>query len=81
MSADRPKVETIDDVKAWIAEHDGRIDAWWYSQHKLNEKMEDRMDCYSRRLHIVEKRMMFWAGAAGAIGAFLGGLIPRLMGG
>ena len=30
----------LEEVKLWIAEHDGRIDAWWEAQHEWNARME-----------------------------------------
>ena len=29
------------DHSAWIAEHDGRVNAWWTAQHALNETQKE----------------------------------------
>ena len=59
----------------WRAEHDGRINAWWEAQRVWNDKLEARMNTYSKRLSAVEKRMVFFAGGAAAVGSGLGALI------
>jgi len=37
-------IDDLDDVKAWIAHHDGRIDALWDSQKGWNATVERRLD-------------------------------------
>ena len=37
-------IDDLDDVKAWIAHHDGRIGALWDAQHEWNRKVERRLD-------------------------------------
>jgi len=59
-------------LKLWVAEHDGRIEAWWANQHAWNEKIEERLCDLALRLSAVEKRMMWWAGAAAGAGGWMG---------
>jgi hypothetical protein len=32
-----PKIESMEDVSAWVNEHDGRIGAWWEAQRDWND--------------------------------------------
>lgn len=72
------KVEKIEDILAWIQDHDGRIDAWWEAQHRTNERMESRLDGLSRRMTAVEKKIMWITGAAAAIGSFAAPIVTKL---
>ncbi len=69
-----PRLETLDDVKMWIAEHDGRITAWWDQQHKWNGNMDLKCEAMNKRLTAVEKRVIFFSGFAAAVGALIGNL-------
>lgn len=62
---DASQIQTLEDVKLWAVEHDARIDAWWREQFRKNDGVECRMSS-------VERKVMWLAGAAAAIGAFLG---------
>jgi len=62
----------LEAIKLWVAEHDGRIEAWWVNQRSWNEKVEERLSDLTIRLSAVEKRMMWFAGAAAATGGWLG---------
>ena len=33
-------IDTLDDLKAWAHDHDGRNDAYWEAQHHWNDKLE-----------------------------------------
>ena len=72
----RPTITSLDDVKTWIAEHDGRIDAYWDAQFRLNSKMEDKLAEVNVRLNAVEKRIAWIAGGAAAVGALAGSMLP-----
>ena len=69
------RVETLADVKTWIADHDGRIDAYWDAQHALNSDNEERFKALDTRLTSMEKRVIGFSGAAAGIGALVGTLI------
>lgn len=86
------RIESLDDVRAWIAEHDGRINAWWESQHQWNAREEsrrlaregelsDRIDRISDRVHSLERRVVYVAGVMSALGALGGNLILSTFGG
>ena len=49
----------------WQAEHDGRINAWWEQQFKLNTDLMTRVS-------IVERRMIYASGFAAGVGALIG---------
>jgi len=59
-------------MQLWVAEHDGRIEAWWEAQREWNAKMETQVIGLTQRLTAVEKRMMWWAGAAAGAGGWIG---------
>jgi len=63
----------IIDVQRWQAEHDGRINAWWEQQFRVNQSFE-------KRLVAVERKVIWASGFAAGIGALTGGMITRLLG-
>ncbi len=65
----------MSDVKAWIADHDGRNDAYWEAQHSLNGKTEESLDMNALRLAALEKRIVWITGFAAAVGAGIGSAI------
>ena len=75
------RVDTLDDVKVWIADHDGYITAWWQQQREWNDRVDRKISSVNTRLTSVEKRIIYVAGAASAFGSGLGYLILRLAGG
>ena len=70
----------IESIRMWIAEHDGRIEAWWVQQREWNNRMEERMETLTHRVSSVEKRMMWIAGAFAAIGSLAGQLLTGGLG-
>ena len=58
-------IKSLEDAKLWAAEHDGRIYAWWDTQHKFNKDI-------NARLSAMEKRVIYIAGAAAGVMAFAG---------
>ena len=74
------RIENIDDLKTWVAAHDGRIDAWWDTQHKWNVKVERELLEMDKRLTTLEKRIILVAAVMSGIGTTIGQLIVRGMG-
>ena len=70
----RPRIENLEDVKLWISAHDGRIDAWWSTQHKWNDKIEAAISGLVSRMTALEKRVMLISGASAAFGSILGAI-------
>ncbi|MCP3977224.1 MAG: hypothetical protein GY720_22270 [bacterium] len=68
-------------IEQWQAEHDGRINAWWEAQHGYNARMDASLAEYSRRLTGLERKVIFFSGAASAIGAIAGALAGAFLGG
>ena len=69
------KIETMDDVKQWIARHDGRDDVQWTAQTSFNSDCaHDRRTLHSR-VSALERRVMWIAGAASASGALIGSFL------
>lgn len=69
------KIETLENVQHWIYDHDARIDAWWEEQHRRNRSVDDRLDGITKRLSALERRIMWFCGAASAIGGIVGALL------
>ena len=80
----RTMPKDIQGILFWIAEHDGRIDAWWGQQHRWNHEFEKRvrqdMTVLSDRVSAVEKRVVFASGVAAAVGAIFGALLTAWLG-
>lgn len=73
------RLEDLEDVKQWIAAHDGKITAYWEQQHSWNKTADHNFrDIYSR-LTSIEKKIMWVAGMGATLGAFLGVLLPKLL--
>jgi len=68
-------VSSLEDIKVWIAEHDGRTNAYWEAQHKWDSEMASCMKELKDRLTAVEKKVFFISGMASAIGAIAGTLL------
>jgi hypothetical protein len=62
------------DIARWQAEHDGRINAWWEQQFRVNKD-------YNARLRTLERKVIWASGAMAAIGAVLGGIVTKYLGG
>jgi len=71
---------TLEEIRLWIANHDGRIDAWWHQQHEWNRDIEDRFQKVTERLSALERKVMYMAGLAAAGGAIVGQQIPNIFG-
>jgi len=67
--------DRVRELEAWTREHDGRINAYWESQHKLNDQVELRFESAGRRLGALERKVMWLSGVAAALGAMLGNVI------
>ncbi len=76
----RPKrIETLNDMKVWIADHDGRIDAYWEAQHIWNKKIEIEFKDFGLRISSCEKKIMYFAGAAAALGSVVGAFVANTL--
>lgn len=64
--------KSLEEVSLWIAEHDGRIEAWWEAQHKWNAVVEGEIASLQQTVHNLEKRVAYFAGGGAVVGAFLG---------
>lgn len=71
----QPVPQDLQAVLLWIAEHDGRIEAWWDQQHRWNLSFEKEVRLSQRelstRLTSVERRMIYVAGIAAGAGSIL----------
>ncbi len=75
---DQPRIESIEDIRVWIADHGGRSSELWRQQEAAHAKMERRMQDTEHRLSTLEKRMMWVSGVAAGFGGLLGALLPSL---
>lgn len=78
--SERARIETLDDLAQWAAYSEARTEAYWLAQHRWNEKQEQLNHETNQRLTTLEKRVVWAAGFASAIGAVGGVLIKSLWG-
>jgi hypothetical protein len=69
-------INSLEDVKVWIAEHDGRIDAWWDAQHQWNTSHHESHGAIHSRLASIERRIIYVSGIFAGAGGLLGSLVP-----
>ena len=73
------RIESLNDVKMWIAANDARIDAFWDQQHKWNDTADKKFYNFRLRLEAVEKRVVWIAGIASGLGSTMGFLLSKLL--
>lgn len=59
----------------WASEHDGRVNAYWEAQHSRNDTDDVWKITIVARVSAIERRIMWIAGVASAIGALGGSLL------
>jgi len=64
--------ERITSLELYRASHEGKITAWWESQFSWNSKKEREDHTRDTRLTAVEKRVVWLAGLAAGVGAYVG---------
>jgi len=65
-------------MNKWVAEHDGRINAWWESQRRWNKGVEKDVRDIFTRVRCLEHRVIFASGFIGCIGAIIGAVAVYL---
>lgn len=75
------RVDSLEDVKVWIADHDGTTMAWWQAQREWNQRVDRKIADLNVRLTAAERRLIYVAGAASALGGSVGAAILRVLGG
>ena len=73
------ELKDLDDVKLWIAEHDGRIEERWEQQWRENRHTKDTLDRHDAALQSLEKRIAWFAGMAAALGSIGGTMISWIL--
>lgn len=73
------RVESLNDVKMWIAANDARIDAFWDQQHKWNDTVDKKFYSFRLRLEAVEKRVVWIAGIASGLGSTMGFVLSKFL--
>ncbi len=68
-------IDTIEGAKLWMVEHDARIDSYWERQFKANAEVLDRICSINARTTAIEKRLVWIAGFASALGGMGGSLL------
>jgi len=74
------EIETLEDVKLWIADNDARNGERWKQQGGTNKRVDIRLADGERRLTSIEKRVMWFAGAMALAGAIGGTVVASLIG-
>jgi hypothetical protein len=80
MPRQTPRLDDTEDIKQWIAGHDARCEELWAHQRGWNEKTEKMIGDCTSRLSSIERKVMFWAGAAAAGGGLLGTIVAKVFG-
>lgn len=75
------RVKTLEDVKVWVADHDATSAAWWQSQREWNERVDKKIADLNVRLTAAERRLIYVAGAASAVGGSLGAGVLQVLAG
>lgn len=73
------RIESIEDIILWITDHDARIDVFWKNQHNWNKGVDLRFEGSEKRVTILEKKVIFVAGIAAAIGSGLGAFLIQFL--
>ena len=74
----RPEdIESVEDIKLWIADHAARCDERTKQQGKLNGQLEDQLCMHDKRITSAEKKMWIVAGFAAALGSTVGPAIIK----
>lgn len=71
--------EDISELHKWVAAHDARSKELWRSQQSLNRRMEVTMERLELRTTSIEKKIIWFCGAAAGIGAVIGTLLPQIL--
>ena len=74
-----PRLDGMDDIKAWIYSHEAEIVQRWLHQYRLNDRLTDKVETHEKRLQVIERRVAVWAAAASVAGALVGTLLPQLV--
>ena len=71
--------ERIRGLELAQAEQHGRGEERWASQNNLNAHLLGTIRDHERRLQALEKRVMYFAGSAAALGALISGLASSMI--
>jgi hypothetical protein len=72
---DEIRIESLEDAARYIYTHEGKINAWWDAQHRLNVLYRHRFEALEIRISSVEKRVIWASGVAAGLGAVFGSLL------
>lgn len=72
-------MDNLEDVKMWIAAHDGRISAYWEAQFKLNQDIKDDISNLRTRVSSLERKVIYICAIASASGAGIGNVVLNLL--
>ncbi len=78
---DENRIEALEKRMAardrWEAEHDGRTNAWWDAQRSWNGTCDTWQHAIGIRMSAIERKIMWIAGFAAAVGALAGNLLTN----
>ena len=72
-------IKTLEQLILWAVDHESYINVWWEAQHELNPKQEKAMEMLTHRITALERRLVFVAGGASALGSGLGLILLRFL--
>lgn len=67
-------LQTLEDIRLWIADHDAKINLLWKQQHDFNERLDSRVS-------VIEKKIVWLTTLAAAGGGVGGQFLAALFGG
>lgn len=76
MSQEMPR--NLEEILLWVAHHDGRINAKWEHQEKLNSELFKKLQVVTERVSALERRVVALCCLAAAGGSVLGQQISNL---
>lgn len=68
-------VQTLEDVRLYLARRDARFDAWQEQQRKDNIRTENRMSTLDTEVRAVKSKVVWATGAASVVMSFIGSAI------
>ena len=74
------RVNTLDDVRVWIANHGGEIDEKWKTQEELNRAVNEAFNKLFEKVDALSMKIAYATGAAMLLGAIVALAVQSIWG-